>query len=352
MATSTVSHECSQTSEQMGTGFPFMQLPLEIRRHVYHLLLPRWDTSYDPTNFALNPPKLPNKCLNVLVANRQISSEARQVLSGLNTFTIEIGYDQVHFLSQWEDFWRVPASLFMSWFPYIKMWELDIMFQDPWLRKRSSCDGQRFPRSIFECHDNTQGYFAEEETIFTVVDQLVEIKDLQSLRITFPCLCRRSELQEPSNEIYSHRLLSLLGHLKRLHVQKSLKFIAAQPDFERGSHMFIRTQNQQCQQTNCLQLVASFDDLKSFLTGTSPRRHILLQERKWLTIRPRFALTDLAMGDIQVNSSSPLLMPLWKSLQECRQASLEDQEPTDELKQRFNECYEEVSQHFDSLTRL
>ncbi|KAL8836984.1 MAG: hypothetical protein Q9176_005985 [Flavoplaca citrina] len=102
--------------------FPFMDLPLEIRREIYSLVLPE-QTPGSRSNGWATMDGLPNDFMNLLAVNKQVSDEARSVLYELNTFTIVIsdtnslvlGYlDKVSFKPM-----QSPPSL-----PYIKNWQI------------------------------------------------------------------------------------------------------------------------------------------------------------------------------------------------------------------------------------
>ncbi|KAL8894564.1 MAG: hypothetical protein Q9192_004219 [Flavoplaca navasiana] len=359
--------------------FPFMKLPLELRRQVYQFMLPRqeeiYDATYDPT-YAYNPKytydpthdmtldrpgrakyphkRLENKCMNILLANRQISNEAREMLYGLNTFTVRLFRDEIIFLEEpddvWpDDIWTDPTSLSMPSLSYIKHWEIDIMFQEGSEHKSFEADTPQEIQSMFGHHDDRYGPPSEEEAIIMVADHLAKIEGLQSLRVKFPCLCKIGDFNKTSNDRYSRLLQDLLNHLKRLHVQGPVVFVAAQLNGLRNLHWrSVRTRDYQCQQPDCLAFVASLDEVKTFVTGKFHRKNITPPECKWLATKPRISLVDL----VEVEEEDDLcvrILQLWKMVGECRKATTEGRNPPEDLQQKFNDCYEDLSRRFDAI---
>lgn len=108
--------------------------------------------------------------MNILVSNQQISDEARKVLYGLNTFTIEISDDDVTFLRKSEDVWRYPALPFTPSLQYLKHWDIQVTFVESPGQECLEGDIPQYPQLIFRCHDDTNCPPYVGEAMFTVVE--------------------------------------------------------------------------------------------------------------------------------------------------------------------------------------
>lgn len=86
----------SSNSSHVAAVFSFMNLPLEIRPYFYRMTLPSQDLSMRSSNCAAIH-GTPNEFMNLLLVNRQISDEARQVLYGGNSFTVAVSGDEARF---------------------------------------------------------------------------------------------------------------------------------------------------------------------------------------------------------------------------------------------------------------
>ena len=76
-------------------GCPFLQLPYELRAHIYSLMLPE-TTEHSLRGIVWNRATAP-----IWATNRQIYSECINLMYGNPTFLIDVRYDKVEFLYQW-----------------------------------------------------------------------------------------------------------------------------------------------------------------------------------------------------------------------------------------------------------
>ncbi|KAL8901057.1 MAG: hypothetical protein Q9207_005393 [Kuettlingeria erythrocarpa] len=112
--------------ESSPKAFPFFKLPFEIRQWIYTLALPRQDIPIRSDEWVDQIGGVPNQCMNVLLANKQISDEAHALLYGSNTFTIAIDECDtkfLHFTQQTHGFTPFPSLKLIQ---YVKNWQLDL----------------------------------------------------------------------------------------------------------------------------------------------------------------------------------------------------------------------------------
>lgn len=141
-----------------------MGLPLELRRYFYNLILPSQDVPRRSSEWA-NTEGTPNQCMNILLANKQISEEARSVLYGLNSFTIVVS-ENATFLPRSRsglDFQPMLTTLSLG---YIKNWQLSV------------------PLGRYDEHNDYV-----RDALLSACAQLANIPILQTLKISVPYLC-------------------------------------------------------------------------------------------------------------------------------------------------------------------
>ncbi|KAI4138091.1 MAG: hypothetical protein LQ341_004819 [Variospora aurantia] len=167
---------------------------------------------------------------------------------------------------------------------HIKHWQLDLQFSKP---------GTTIPY----CRN-----FADEplvadadrmfngELVRETVAELAKIRNLQSLKVKFPCFCKRAgstSTTVPCTE-FLEIIRRALAPLNCLRFRRSVTFIAARPLVKRADDVFglwLHTENEQCQQSACLDFAAQFRDFKNILEGSLPRERLSLQQRRWLDIK-------------------------------------------------------------------
>ena len=260
----------SSTSEPgSASGFPLMKLPLELRRHIYSLALPVQDAPLRSTTWTKSVGGNDNLCMALLASNKQVSHEAREVLYGLNSFTVFVAYNYTQLLdgsyesAKYRPFPSTPSMR------YIKNWQLDL----------------RLIRNFCESHIRAG--------ILDTVEQLAKIGHLQTLKVKIPCLCRTRESAESLSQI----IKIMLQPFKSLHFEKSVTFLAALTSGEHSSCCSFNISNRrpasythaaQCNEPKCLAFVALFDDLKYFLeTASVPRMPLTVEQSKWLDLKQR-----------------------------------------------------------------
>ncbi|KAL8923103.1 MAG: hypothetical protein Q9208_004787 [Pyrenodesmia sp. 3 TL-2023] len=148
--------------------FPFMKLPLELRRHIYGLVLPNQKVEASSGGWAAMA-GIPNESMNLLLVNKQVSDEARTVLYGRNSFTVLISVYKTLVLGSFTGLGLKPMQTTPS-LPDIKNWQLAL-----WTYRSNVC------------------YMQYQDAILSACAELANIPDLQSLKLSLPCLCEYAE---------------------------------------------------------------------------------------------------------------------------------------------------------------
>jgi hypothetical protein len=78
----------------------FLKLPLEIRQQIYNYVLP-YTRSLPPPAHAASSVIWRRGNINLMLTNRQICDECRNILYGSNTFVIDISFDGIKFRYRW-----------------------------------------------------------------------------------------------------------------------------------------------------------------------------------------------------------------------------------------------------------
>ncbi|KAL8879874.1 MAG: hypothetical protein Q9198_002598, partial [Flavoplaca austrocitrina] len=259
----------STKGEAKQPKFPFMDLPLEIRREIYSMVLPE-QTPGSRSNGWATMDGLPNEFMNLLAVNKQVSDEARSVLYELHIITMVIsdtnslllGYlDKVSFKPM-----QSPPSL-----PYIKNWQIAL-----W----PEIQDLMYPE--FE-------QFAFSDVVLSACFNLAKISGLQTLKIAIPCLCdwfaeellcvcTSGRCKHPSIEDIHDEFSAILTPLNHLRFSRSVQIVTTPkpPPQEwdmihwwRNDHPptagniagYTELANQahlQCQRPTCLSFAASF----------------------------------------------------------------------------------------------
>ncbi|KAI4228425.1 MAG: hypothetical protein L6R36_001616 [Xanthoria steineri] len=259
--------ESSTSKLESPSNFPLMKLPLELRRLVYSLALPVQDAPLRSTTWTKSVGGNDNLCMGLLVHNKQVSHEAREVLYGLNSFTVVVAFNYTQFLDGYYEPARYQPFPSTPSIKYIKNWQLDLR-----------------PARHYESRIRAG--------ILDTVEQLAKIGHLQTLKVKVHCLC----MKRGSAESLSQNIKIMLQPLKSLHFEKSVTFIAALTSNRYSCCSFsIKTRRNesctyaaQCNEPKCLAFVALFDDLKYFLeTASVPRMPLSDEQSKWLDLKQR-----------------------------------------------------------------
>ncbi|KAL8881470.1 MAG: hypothetical protein Q9198_001340 [Flavoplaca austrocitrina] len=282
--------------------FPFMDLPLKIRREIYSLVLPQ-QTPQSRSNGWATMDGLPNEFMNLLAVNKQVSDEARGVLYELNIFTMVIsdtnslvlGYlDKVSFKPM-----QSPPSL-----PYIKNWQIalwpeiqDLMYPE-------------IEQSAFS------------DAVISACFNLAKSPGLQTLKIAIPCLCEwfaeelvcdctNGRCKRPSIEDIHDEFIAILTPFNHLRFTGKVK-IATTPKppqewdmihWWRNDHpptagniaAYTELANHahpQCQHPACLSFAESFIAIATTLMGKTTPLAFTDRHTSWFELKERAALAE------------------------------------------------------------
>ncbi|KAL8767381.1 MAG: hypothetical protein Q9209_006071 [Squamulea sp. 1 TL-2023] len=264
----------STSDSELTTGFPFMKLLPEIRRHIFSLILPAHEILSEPSSWVRMEEDdwIVNPFMNLLISNKQVSNEACEVLYGLNCFTVIISDYSTTFMGFHSHHDRFETFPSLSSTKYIKNWQLDL-----------HVGRTRYDSRI-------------RESLLGISEELSKIDSLQTLKVKFPCLCdvTGDSPENQSSDRASQTIKFILQSLKRLYFENKVTFIAARP-FKKDEYSCWRhgrgescTHATQCDRPDCLGFLASFDDFKHFLQSPSlPRVGLSDHQRKWLNVKQR-----------------------------------------------------------------
>ncbi|KAL8799502.1 MAG: hypothetical protein Q9182_005840 [Xanthomendoza sp. 2 TL-2023] len=272
--------------------FPFLDLPLDLRRYFYELVLPQQDVTMSSSRWAsIHCRGRPNQFMNLLLANKKVCDEGRSVLYGANRFTIIISGSNTHFLRSSEsvDFQTFPKS--PSPLPHIKNWQLALW---PFFNARYGED--------IRFHD----------AVLSVCAAIAKTPNLQNLKLTIPCLCEYFEeidacpCSEPDiqcrcvdiEDIHS-KLTRNLAPLNLLRFNGEAQIVATPKpvlkedyrfpdhDWEDGYIELSAYPHLQCQKPVCLSFAASFGPFMATLTGKTTRISLTENQIEWLELKSR-----------------------------------------------------------------
>ncbi|KAI4195289.1 MAG: hypothetical protein LQ346_003492 [Caloplaca aetnensis] len=238
--------------------FPFLKLPFEIRQLIYASALPRQDIPIRSGEWVDQIEGVPNQCMNILLANKQISDEAHAVLYGSNTFTIEIEQCDTNFLhvtQQTHDFIPFPSMRLVH---YVKNWQLDLR--------------------DFHHSQRNNGYV--EEKLLAASAELALAAELQTLKIMLPCLCFKMGSTTPTCDVY-HQVSSALDPLRRLRFKRGVRFIAGNQYPGWAS----QEPYAQCQKPECLGFANSFHKTRAIMEGDTVPSPFTSRQLWWFDLK-------------------------------------------------------------------
>ncbi|KAL8934406.1 MAG: hypothetical protein Q9216_005930 [Gyalolechia sp. 2 TL-2023] len=297
--------------------FPFMELPLELRRQIYSLILPSQDVPRRSGRWA-DIVGIPNNCMNLLLANRQISEEARTVFYGLNSFTMSISRYVASLLGR-------QQTLTSPSLAYIKNWQL-----------------------CFHSDMDRYEYGHMRDALLQACAALAKVPDLQTLKISIPCFCwyidRDSFLRFGyRNDDAGHQdgcrcienegedacccidlegihegVVCTLASLNQLRFKNGFQVIT-HPLEDRSPQQMIedperlsRIWNQQCQKPACLSFASSFEPFGATLRGRSTPLSLISNQAEWLKLE--HDVKNIIWG-LPWSISGNALCDVWKALQ-------------------------------------
>ncbi len=283
------------------TKSTFLNLPLEIRRYLYQMLLPSQDIPMNTQQWGTIT-GIPNRSLGLLRVNKQISAEAQDFIYGCNGFTLTVSQESIYFhgkprqaLIDHRPFPTTPSI------KYMENWQIDIQF-DP------SYHSEWYGGTMLAPHLGSQLAYDQyyiREGILSASVEMAKTKELQTLKVRFPCLCGMAKKTRSLVKGVRKAVASSLEPLQQqLRFKSSVKFIAtssspaaslpwASPCLRqliwaspRLMQLIREVGYVQCQEADCLEFVTSFEYLRRILTSKIlPPSRLTLQQQKWLDLK-------------------------------------------------------------------
>ncbi|KAL8848273.1 MAG: hypothetical protein Q9221_006711 [Calogaya cf. arnoldii] len=302
-------------NEAKGSTFHFLKLPLELRCEVYKLVLPEQQDSQSSSSAWATMTGTPNEFMNLLVADKQISNEAREVLYGLNTFSLIISGESLLFLGSRSEhqFFPIPNKPSIS---FIRNWQIALW---PYSDGMIESPGPEY-----------------DDAVLSICSEIVKSPELQTLKLRIPCLCQH--LQERSyicrcsqeggpchckieeiDEVHD-TMIRMLAPFNQLRFKERVQIVTApEPDqgmmdddnydFENDYLDQYHWDNwstkatypyPQCQQPLCLAFAASFDPVRATLMGNTTPLRLTADQLTWQNLKAEVAKTV----DYRVNGRS------------------------------------------------
>ncbi|KAI4178464.1 MAG: hypothetical protein LQ346_007435 [Caloplaca aetnensis] len=262
--------------------FPLLKLPIELRNQIYELSLPHQTTSRRSSDWA-DITNISNKSMSLLLVSKQVSDEAQHVLYGPNTFTMVFQRQCAMFLGARKDALHFQPLQASPSLPLIKNWQLSLGFHILYSKGGS-----------YEKDEIADG-------ILTASADLATIANLQSLKVSIPCLCLQPDLCFvckgrigpgvecicPSLEDVNKNITKRLEPLKQLRFKSQVQFITAPAGHDETTitDLACSNTNEQCQQPNCLALAASFESLRATLRGKEAPARLPPMQCTWLALK-------------------------------------------------------------------
>ena len=310
------------------TQFNILDAPLEIRRLIYAFALPCQNQPVKSEHWAIMT-KIPCNSMNLLLANKQISNEAREMLYGSNAFTAAIddwvksNFNFLYRYSDIADFSPILPTVsarqgFIKHLQFNLRLDLYTHRVDP-LRLSPHRVGMG---AIAELGDGTGWSLVE---VKAAVDAIEHTLELQTLKIKLPCLCK-IYFGLSIDEVID-ALSEILKPLRRLRKPKRIIFITARctstPD-PNGLPKFGSFSNTQCPRPICQTFASTLlSNLNSAFASFEPFRHIAkitMTRNKYRWNRLKKQVDTILCSDLQ---ACYLLLEVWCALEDWSQEILE-----------------------------
>lgn len=272
-----------------------MKLPTELRLQVYLFHLPSRDAEDNSTAWSSGPCGSKG-CLSLLLVNRKISNETREMVYSHNSVTVELSGQRIELLSSdlpryWWSFTPIRFQIFpiTPSFRFIKHWQLNLRFRTHYSCSREQdtyCYDGRPSKHTFTKFEMDK--LSISDRLLETASELAKLDEIQSLKVKFPCLCGICSYERASvpTEMLVRMLCSVLQPLRSL--KQPAMFIAASPtqvDAISFDLVSSQTCNTQCLEPACAAFVAQVQRLhRKQLQGS-----LSAQQRKWLDINHRAA---------------------------------------------------------------
>ncbi|KAL8961153.1 MAG: hypothetical protein Q9193_002255, partial [Seirophora villosa] len=292
---------------------PILRLPLEIRQHIYRMLVPSQDSPVRSNQWS-NLVESPNDYLQLTRVNRQISDEAREVFYSCTASTTAVSILTTNFLGYRQN--SVSHTFLLDSIPrmrpvrYMKHWQLSIL-----LENYGSPD----------CETSIE--LGIEPAIRAMCTEIVKVHGLQTLKVSLPCLCygRKSIPKDILQDSACEDVRRSLESLRQLRFKCKVVFITAQrwrpwedavkayntanpepsllnrdawlkwksgqpkfwvaSDSEQVDHAVRSDANGQCPEAACVAFAKSFNDMKATIEGAAPSDPLTSHRKTWLELR-------------------------------------------------------------------
>ncbi|KAI4224740.1 MAG: hypothetical protein L6R40_008422 [Gallowayella cf. fulva] len=284
---------CKKAIKAQKKILTFMDLPLEIRRHLYEMVLPQQDVPKRSKEWAtIVGNETSFEFMDILLVNKQVSDEARSLLYGTNRFTIVISAHRTLFLgsSAPTEFHPFPTSPSL---PYIKNWQIAL-----------------WP----ETHDEDGAWFSD--AVLSACAEIAMTPDLQTLRLAIPCLCSYLESDhrkmdgecncqldferiEDIHTAFIHSLapFNLLRFKGDVQLLTTPKPPIQPPNNQRAPRFNTKGElielseyaHPQCQKAVCRSFAASFTPFTAMLMGKTTPNRLTQHHMDWLNMKIEIA---------------------------------------------------------------
>ncbi|KAI4166580.1 MAG: hypothetical protein LQ343_007934 [Gyalolechia ehrenbergii] len=267
----------------------------------------------------------PNVSMGLLGVNKQISDEAQEALYGSTTFTIGVS----------------EAAITLLNFPKLRTYHPIILSPIPTMSSiRFTKHCQVTICSVFYTMSRFYEIYCHiQEKILTASIELVKIPDLQTLKVSFACLCRKiKNEEEPTADVIREAISTALEPLRQVCGKGKISFIAAKPyhihymgedklakNLEHPGAIGIVIKsfaNTQCQKPACISFAKSFTELKGILEATTTPSTLIPWQIQWLELKACVLHNFSRIGNIYFGNG--ILTTLWEALHFGTDATAEE----------------------------